>query len=292
MVSVIPGRVKPRASIGAPDPPSRPATGGASLTSSTPDALWSASSLRVLRPAAVTCADVRRGRDLDHCSLAVPAGARILVVSDPERSASTLLRVLAGLSRADHGTIRIAGSSDPTAEGWGHRVAYLGPDPGLPTWMTPVEALWLAGELLDLPRHEISRRVERAMAWARIPADAASRGMSRGGVSIQQRAGLAAALMGDPEVILLDEPLRALDTRERSRLLRIPGRRRTIMIASRYPASEAGLVVHVVYLRGGRVDLIAPVSALDDAGLPLSHSGIAALARMQAALRTRGAATA
>ena len=215
-----------------------------------------------------------------------------MVVSDPERTASTLLRVLAGLSRADHGTIRIAGSSDPTSEGWGRRVAYLGSDPGLPTWMTPFEALWLAGELLDLPPHEISRRVERTMAWARISADAASRPMSRGGISMQQRAGLAAALMGDPEVILLDEPLRALDARERSGLLRIPGRRRTIMIASRYPASEAGLVAHVVYLRRGRVDLIAPVSALEHAGLPLSHSGIAALARMRAALRARGAAPA
>lgn len=270
------------------------AAGGTSLTSSTPDALWSAPLLRVLRPAAVTCTDLRRGRELDHCSLSVPHGARLLIVSDPDTAASTLLRVLAGLSRADRGEIQIAGSSDPTAEGWGRRVAYLGPDPGMHTWMTPVEALHLAGDLLDLPHDETARRVERAIAWARIPPDAASRPMRRGGEPLQQRTGLAAALIGDPQVLLLDEPLRALETRERFRLLRLPGRRRrTIMLASRYPASEAGLVAHVAYMREGRVELIAPVGALERAELPLSHRGIAALAEMKAAgVVARGAARA
>ena len=231
----------------------------------------------------MTCTDLRRGRELDHCSLSVPPGARLLLVSDPDTTASTLLRVLAGLSRVRRGEIRIAGSRDATAEGWGRRVAYLGPDAGMHTWMTPVEALQLAGELLNLPRDEIGRRVERAIAWARIPPELASRPMRRGGVPLQQRTGLAAALIGDPEVLLLDEPLRALEARERFRLLRLPGRRRTIMLASRYPASEAGLVAHVAYLRDGRVELVAPVGALEEARLPLSHRGVAALAEMKSA---------
>jgi ABC-2 type transport system ATP-binding protein len=269
------------------------ATGGASLTSSTPDALWSAPLLRVLRPAAVTCTGLKRGRELDRCSLSVPHGARLLLVSDPDATASTLLRVLAGLSRVERGEIQIAGSGNASAAGWGRRVAYLGPDPGMHTWMTPVEALHLAGELLELAVDETARRVERAIAWARIPSEAASRPMRRGGEPLQQRTGLAAALIGDPEVLLLDEPLRALEARERFRLLKVPGRRRTILLASRYPASEAGLMQHVAYLRGGRVQLIAPVDALERAELPLSHRGIAALAEMRAAgVVARGAAPA
>jgi len=213
----------------------------------------------------------------------VPAGGRLLLVSDPDSSASTLLRLLAGLSRADHGRIRIAGSSDPGSAGWGRRVTYLGPHPGLHTWMTPLEALRLAADLINLAPADRGRRIERAAAWARIPPAALAQPMSRGGVALQQRTGLVAALIGDPEVVLLDEPLRALDSDERRRLLRLPGRRRTVLLASRYPASEVGLAAHVVYLSAGRVELIAPVAELEAAGLSLSHRGIEALAAMRAA---------
>jgi len=253
------------------------------LTRSTPDALWSAPSLRLLRPAAVVCADLSRGSDLDRCSLSVPAGGRLLLVSDPESSASTLLRILAGLARPERGRIRIAGSSESGSNGWGRRVAYVGPDTGLHTWMTPIELLRLASDLLDLPATEGARRAERAIAWARIPVGALARPMSRGGIALQQRTAFAAALIGDPEVLLLDEPLRALEAEERRRLLRLRGRRQTILLASSYPASEVGLAAHVVYLRGGRVELIAPIPALEAAGLSLSHRGIEALAAMRAA---------
>ena len=242
--------------------------------------------MRLLRPAAVVCSDLSRGSDLDRCSLSVPAGGRVLLVSDPDSAASTLLRVLAGLTRADRGRIHIAGSSD--ADGWGQRVAYLGPNPGLHTWMTPLEVMRLAGDLLELPAEESARRSERAVAWARIPVGALAWPMSRGGVALQQRVALAAALIGDPEVMLLDEPLRALDADERRRLLLLPGRRRTILIASRYPASEVGLAAHVVFLRGGSVELIAPIPDLKAAGLPLSHRGIEALAATRAVSAGRG----
>jgi ABC-type multidrug transport system ATPase subunit len=252
------------------------------LTSSTPDALWSAPSLRLLKPAAVICSDLRRGRDLDHCSLSVPAGARVLLASDPDSTASALLRVLAGLAPLNGGRIRIAGMRDPSSRGWGRRVAYLGPNPGMHAWMTPNEALHLAADLLELASDERARRIERAVAWARIPAQALGHPMTRGGIPLQQRTVLAAALLGDPEVMLFDEPLRAIEAHERTRLLRVPGRRRTVLLASRYPASEEGLASYVVFLRRGRVALIAQTSELEAAGLPLSHRGIEALAALRA----------
>ncbi|MDQ3690988.1 MAG: ATP-binding cassette domain-containing protein [Chloroflexota bacterium] len=262
-----------------------PATGGASLTSSTPDALWSAPSLRVLRPSAVSCAGLRRGRELDRCSLSVPVGARLLIVSEPDTSASTLLRVLAGLSRISRGEVRIAGSTDPTAAGWGLRMAYLGSESGLHTWMTPLETLHLAAGLLGLSNGERARRIDRALTWTGITPGMAARAISRGGPELEQRTGLAAALIAEPEVLLLDEPLRAIEATERARMLRLPGRRLTILLASRYPASEVGLVAHVAYLRNGRIQFIAPIGDLDRAGLPLSHAGIAELGALMAAER-------
>ena len=250
--------------------------------SSTPDALWSAPSLRVLRPAAVSCTSLRRGRLLDGCTLSVPVGMRLLVVGEPEESASLLIRVLAGLSRPRRGRVEIAGLTDPSASGWGRRVAHLGPEPGIPSWMTPREVLALAADLLDLSTADASRRTETILAWAHIRAEWLNRPVRHGGPPLIQRTALAAALLADPEVLLFDEPLRAIDADERSRLLRFPGRRRTVVLASRYPASEAGLVSHVALLRDGRVVMLAAVADLEAAGLPLSVRGIDALAERRA----------
>jgi ABC-2 type transport system ATP-binding protein len=246
--------------------------------SSTPDALWSAPSLRLLRPAAVACTGLRRGRLLNGCSITVAAGMRLLVVGEPEESASMLVRVLAGLSRPSGGTVEIAGLSDPSGHGWGRRVAYLGPEPGIPPWMTPREALALAADLLELSSAEATRRTERVLSWVRLGPDWLDRPLRRGGPPMLQRTGLAAALLADPEVLLLDEPLRAVEAEERSRLLRLPGRRRTVVLASRYPASEDGIVSHVALIRRGRLAMLAPVDELAAEGLGVSTRGIVELA--------------
>jgi ABC-2 type transport system ATP-binding protein len=207
---------------------------------------------------------------------------RLLVVAEPDDSASMLLRVLAGLSPARRGRIEIAGMRDPSAHGWGRRIAYLGPEPGIAPWMTPREALQLAAGLLELSAGEAEWRIGRALAWAHVPPDSLDRPVRHGGPPLVQRTGLATALIADPEVLLLDEPLRALEADERSRLLRLPGTRRTIVIASRYPASEQRLATHLALLRGGRVALLARIAELEEAQLPLSMKGIAALADRRA----------
>lgn len=258
------------------------------LASSTPDALWSAPSLRLLRPAALSCSEITRGRLLDRCSITVPAGTRLLLVAEPEESGSTLLRVLAGLTRPDRGRVEIAGLDSGASESRARRVAYLGPEPGIRGWMTPREALALTADLLELPPGEAARQAERALEWARIPANQLDRPVSRGGPPLLQRTGLAAALLGDPEVVLLDEPLRAIEAAERKRLLRLPGQRRTVVLASRYPASEAGLVTHVALLRRGRMALVARIDELEAAGLPLSSRGIGVLAELRAAAAAGG----
>jgi ABC-2 type transport system ATP-binding protein len=203
---------------------------------------------------------------------------RLLLVSDPEGSASALVRILAGLARPGRGRIEIAGLADGSAGGWARRIAHLGPEPGIHHWMTPREALELAARLLGLGSADGHRRVERALAWVRIAPEAMDRPVSRGGAPLLERTGLAVALIGDPEVLLLDEPLRSVESHERARMLRLPGKRRTVLLASRYPSSEAGLVTHVGLLADGRVRLVAPLGDLEAAGLPLTHRGITELA--------------
>lgn len=274
------GRLRPARSAAAPR--------RFALTSSTPDALWASRSVRLLRPAAVMVAgihrSVRRRRLLVGLDLRVPVGARLLIVSEPEGAATLLLGILAGLVRARRGRIELAGLSraDGSVGGWQARVAYLPPDGGFYPWLSPSEVLELAGRLAGLERSERHRRIEAAMDHFRL-GGSLRRPVSRGGPALAQRVGLAAALMGDPEVLLLDEPLRALDNAERARLLRIPGRRRTVLLASRYPASEDGLVDQVALIRDGGLALHARRDELTQHDLPLSMRGIAALAELRLA---------
>jgi ABC-type multidrug transport system ATPase subunit len=257
------------------------------VTKSTPDALWASRSVRLLRPAAIVCRGIRRGdREplLDGLDLVVPVGARLLLVSEPEASASLLLRVLAGLARADDGQLLIAGvrRADDSAAGWARRIGYVGPQVNVHPWLSPAEALDLAARLADLPAADRRARVEEVAERYGLRA-ALYRPIRRGGPAVAQRVALATALHSDPEVLLLDEPLRALDAADRRRLLRFPGERRTVVLASRYPASEEGIVDRVALLRDGRLALHTAVARLEQRSLPLSRRGIEALAAMQPA---------
>jgi ABC-type multidrug transport system ATPase subunit len=257
------------------------------LTSSTPDALWASRSVRTLKPAAVVCEGVTRrsrGQDLlRDLTLVVGVGARLLVVSQPEQSASMLLRVLAGLSRVRSGIVRLAGVARPdsSAAGWARRVGYVGPEAGIYPWMTPREVLDLAGRIAEYDASDIKRRIDHVAEQYRIGVHL-DEPIRRGGEPLAQRVALASAMLTEPEVLLLDEPLRAVEPEERARLLTIPGRRRTVVIASRYPASETGLVNQVAFLREGRLMVHAPISELERQGLALSQRGIDALIELGA----------
>ena len=258
------------------------------VTSSTPDALWASRSVRTLKPAAVVCEGVSRrlrGQQLlDDLTMVVGVGARLLVVSRPEQSASMLLRILAGLSRARSGTVRLAGVARPDSSpsGWARRVGYVGPEAGIYPWMTPREVLDLAGRIAEYDAKEIQRRIDRVAEAYRISVHL-DQPIRRGGEPLAQRVALASAMLTEPEVVLLDEPLRAVDAEERARLLTIPGARRTVVLASRYPASEAGLMKQVAFLQDGRLLLHAPIEELDRRGLALSQRGIDALIEVLAA---------
>ncbi len=221
--------------------------------------------------------------------LSVPVGARLLLASRPEAHGTLLLRVLAGLVRPSAGRIAMAGvtRSDDTAEGWARRVGYVGPQPAIYPWLSPAEALGLAAQLAGLERREAAARVGEMIERFDLAARA-THPLSRSGPMVAQKTALAATLVTDPEVLLLDEPLRSVDPDERHRLLLLKPPRLTVVIASRYPASEEGLVNQVALIRDGRIALHANVSELQSHRLPLSARGIESLAdRYGAAAESR-----
>lgn len=234
------------------------ARGGPFLTSSTPDALWASGAAKFLQPAAVVCDGLSRSvggvRLLDRVDLSIDVGARVLVLARPAASASLLLRILAGLALPGSGTFRVAGlaRADDSAQGWVRRVGYVGPLAGIYPWMSPSEALDLAGRLAGLEGEDRLRRAADLVEQFEIsaPLDAPIR---RGGPGLAQLTALACTMMADPEVILLDRPLLAFEPRDRARLLALSGPRRTVLMTGIAPDVVGHFISEVVAIRSGRI---------------------------------------
>lgn len=128
---------------------------------------------------------------------------------------STTMNILAGLSRPDQGECIVDGRDVTKIKHPGDlRIGYLPEDPRFYPWMTAYEMLKYLGG--DIKRE----RIAELQDWVGLTNAAHRRvgGFSRG---MKQRLGIAAALIRDPALLILDEPSSALDPEGRSDVLRL-----------------------------------------------------------------------
>jgi ABC-2 type transport system ATP-binding protein len=192
---------------------------------------------------------------------------------------TTTLKLLMGLLRPDQGEGWVLG--EPLgARGWRYRVGYLPEHPYLYDYLTPAEYLDYVGRLFGLPRarrHERTRELLALVGLERA-ADQAMRRFSKGMV---QRAGLAQALVNDPELLILDEPMSGLDPIGR-RLVRdlISAQRRagkTVLFSTHILSDAETLCDRVAVLRAGRllkVGSLGELLRLDVAHLEVLAAGL------------------
>jgi ABC-2 type transport system ATP-binding protein len=194
-----------------------------------------------------------RVRALDGVSLEVQRGELVGLLGPNGAGKSTLVKIACGLIRASHGQAEIcgapAGSSTARAA-----LGYLAELFRFPGWYSADEVLRLHQRLVSSPggekeRSELLELVGLAQA-RKVRVDAMSKGM-------QQRLGIAQALVGSPPVLLLDEPTSALDPAGRrtvrALLEELRGREIGVLLNS-HLLSEIELVCdRVVILSRGRV---------------------------------------
>lgn len=149
---------------------------------------------------------------LDRVDLAVPEGRVFGLIGPNGAGKTTLLSILAGLRRPTSGRFRLAVER--------RHLAVLVDTPMFEPWLTAAEVVDLARGLVapDLPRQRVTDALEAAGLAA--VADRRVGGFSRG---MTQRLGIAAALVGDPKVLILDEPSSALDPAGRKDVLDLIG---------------------------------------------------------------------
>jgi ABC-2 type transport system ATP-binding protein len=194
-----------------------------------------------------------RVRALDGVSLEVQRGELVGLLGPNGAGKSTLVKIACGLIRPSRGRAEICGApaGSPPARA---ALGYLAELFRFPGWYSADEVLRLHQRLVDSDggeheRHELLELVGLAQARA-VRVDAMSKGM-------QQRLGIAQALVGSPPVLLLDEPTSALDPagRRTVRALLEELRSREIgVLLNSHLLSEVELVCdRVVILSRGRV---------------------------------------
>lgn len=148
-------------------------------------------------------------RALDGLSLAVEAGEVFGFLGPNGAGKTTAFKVLMGMIRPAAGTARILGRAIEDLE-MRARIGYLPEQPYFYDYLTAREFLHYCGSLFGLSRNESRSRSERLLRQVGLGEDA-EKPLRRFSKGMLQRVGLAQALINDPEVLFLDEPMSGLD---------------------------------------------------------------------------------
>jgi ABC-2 type transport system ATP-binding protein len=199
---------------------------------------------------------------LGDLTLDVPAGSIFGFLGANGAGKTTALKILAGLTRATAGSAAVNGIAVDVQGTHRARIGYLAQDPQFYGWMTGRQTLeYVAG--FFMPR-ATGGRIDELLDLVGI-ADAATRRTSTYSGGMRQRLGIAQALVGDPAVLLLDEPAAAIDPIGRHDVLRLMERLRgttTIFYSTHILDDVERVSDQVAIVDRGRVVVSAPTTEL------------------------------
>ncbi|MEB3234551.1 MAG: ATP-binding cassette domain-containing protein [Cyanobacteriota bacterium] len=194
---------------------------------------------------------------LDDLCLTVPQGCLFGLLGPNGAGKTTTLRILCTLLAPDSGSVRVAGIdalSDP--RGVRRRLGYVAQEVAIDKILSGRELLQLQGDLYHLPRARRDGRIQELIAllgmenWIDRRCGTYSGGMRR-------RLDLAAGLLHNPQVLVLDEPTVGLDIESRSAIWQVLRELRergtTVLLSSHYLEEVDALADQLAIIENGRV---------------------------------------
>jgi ABC-2 type transport system ATP-binding protein len=220
-----------------------------------------------------------RRRALEPLTFSVARGEILGYLGPNGSGKTTTIKILIGLLSADAGTATLLGHP-LESRAWRFRAGYLPEHPYFYDYLTAAEYLDYAGRLFGMERAERRERGRAMLARvgleevAHLPLRRYSKGMT-------QRLGLAQALLNDPELVILDEPMSGLDPLGR-RLVRrlildLKAAGKTVLFSTHILGDAESLCDRVALLRGGKllqVGALAQILTLDVSHVEVLVSGI------------------
>jgi osmoprotectant transport system ATP-binding protein len=197
---------------------------------------------------------------LPKLDLAIAPGRTTVLIGPSGCGKSTLLRLMIGLVRPDSGSISIEGKrlTPETVLEVRRGLGYVTQDGGLFPHLTALRNVDLIARYLKWDRRRIDDRIAELAELTRFPRDGIDQYPSELSGGQKQRASLMRALMLDPPVILLDEPMGALDPMVRAELqsdLRAIFRslRKTVIMVTHDLAEAGWFGDQILLMRDGRI---------------------------------------
>jgi ABC-2 type transport system ATP-binding protein len=198
----------------------------------------------------------RKTRALDGLSLKVESGQIFGFLGANGAGKTTTLKLLMRLIYPNGGTARILGR-DINDVAMHARIGYLPENPYFYDYLTAREFLNYCGELFGLDRATRERRTEELLTRVNLETKGWDRQLRKFSKGMLQRVGLAQALVNDPEIVFLDEPMSGLDpvgrreVRDLIASLRTSGK--TVFMCSHILSDIEVLCDSVAILKHGRL---------------------------------------
>jgi ABC-2 type transport system ATP-binding protein len=193
---------------------------------------------------------------LSGVSFSIPNGAVTGFVGPNGAGKSTLMRIVMGLDTADAGTVTV---EEPA--GARPRVGALLDASWAFGRRTAVDHLWMLAAARGLPRRHALELLELTGL-----AGVANRRVGTFSLGMRQRLGIAAALLGEPTAVLLDEPVNGLDPEGvwwvRSLCRDLAARGVTVLVSSHLLSELAQTADRIVVIAGGRIRAEGPLGEL------------------------------
>ncbi len=204
---------------------------------------------------------------LDHLNLVVPSGSIFGFLGPNGAGKTTTLRLLTGLATATDGTGKVAGVTiGGSGGGLARNIGYLDQDPRFYAWMKGRELLDMVGELHGLHGAELRQRVGEVLEIVGLQ-DAAHRRIGGYSGGMRQRLGIGQAIINQPRVLFLDEPVSSLDPEGRRDVLEIISRLRgtaTVFMSTHILNDVERVCDRVAILNVGHLVVEGPIDELLD----------------------------
>ena len=212
---------------------------------------------------------LRYGRTTALDDVSIGLGTGVTGLLGPNGAGkTTLLRILATAVTPDAGELRVLGHDPLTGPGRlavRRRLGYLPQDPGFHMTFTAFEFVDYVAILKELTdRRERHAEVRRVLAAVGLDGHRRARIRTLSG-GMRQRVALAAALVGDPRLLVLDEPTVGLDPQQRMRFRELfadLGESRVVLLSTHQTEDVMSLCREVVVIDHGRVRFTGPPAGL------------------------------